>query len=260
MADYWSWNNALDAAGVSLESVSGSAGDLDVANIRDPRVGRIWRSGSTPNELRVALPATAGISIVGIFGANLSAVGSLTVWLGSEPGVGDVWQGEIDPLLQPTAPQAVWVLRDSTGALAPVAAAHVTVKAAGIVPLEIGRLWVGGADWQPRVGHTVESGWQVRDLSSVTRTPRSGSRLVDRAARRPVFTAAYDALYPEEYNDALRRMDRDRGLASQMLFVPNPDIYDPTEFAVLGGLVDLPETKFLGFLRGGRTMTILEDG
>lgn len=260
MADYWSWNNAVDAAGVSFDSLGGSAEDLVVGNLRDPRVGKIWRSGTTPNELRVALPATAGISVIGIFGANLAQVGALTVHLGTAAGESDVWEDEVDPTIQPTARQAVFVLRDSAGVLAPVAASHVTVRAAGGVPLEIGRLWVGGADWNTTVGHTLGSSWRVTDLSPVRRTPRSGSRLVDLAARLSTFNAVYDALYPDEYNDALRRLDRDRGLGAQMLFVPNPDVYDPIEFAILGGLVELPETQFLGYLRAGRTMTIMEDG
>lgn len=259
MSDIWSWSNAIDAAGVTFDSISGSAGDLVAANLRDPRVGKPWRSGSAPNELRVTLPATAGISLVGIFGANLSSVGAVTVQLGTEAGIGDVWEGTLDPLVQPTARQAVWAIRDGEE-IAPVAAAHVTVKAAGTVPLEIGRLWIGGADWETRVGHTIDSSWQVTDLSRVSKTPRSGAPLVDIAARLSRFTAVYDAMYPEEYNDALRRLDRDRGLAAQMLFVPNPDVYDPVEWAILGRLTELPETRFLGFQRAGRVMTILEDG
>lgn len=231
-----------------------------MANLRDPRVGKPWRSGGAPNELRIALPVTAGISVLGVFGANLAEIGSLTVHLGTAAGLGDVWEDELDPLLLPTARQAVFVLRDSAGDLDPVSAAHVTVKAAGAVPLEIGRIWVGGADWHTRVGHTIGSEWQVSNLSRITRTPRSGSRSADVAAKLATFTAVYDALYPEEYADALRRLDRDRGMAAQMLFVPNPDVYDPIEWAILGGLTELPETQFLGYLRAGRQMTILEDG
>ena len=260
MSDCWSWNNATDADGTLISSITGSAGELGTDNLRDPRVGKVWRAGGMPAELRIALAATGDVSIFGIFGVNFAALGVVTLRLGTTPGAGDLWEEELDPEFTALDRQAVFVLRDGAGALAPVAASHATILADGGVPLEIGRVWIGGADWEPRVTHTFEgTGWRADDLSSRSRTPRSGAFLVDRGARRRSFTAQYGAISPSEYEVALFDMD-DRGLAQQLLFVPTEDSYNPHRFAVLGYLGEMPSTDWRTLLTAERSLTILEAG
>jgi hypothetical protein len=258
--DIWSWNNAIDAAGALVSSVSGDAGDMHANRIRDPRLGRIWRSGGSPNELRIALPASAGLSVLGVFGVNMAEIGLLTVSLGTTAGGNDVWEGTVDPTLT-VGRRAIFVIQDANGALEPVTASHMTVASAGTTPLEIGRVWAGGADWQPEVGHIVNgSEWKTIDLSNRRVTPRTGAFHIDLAARRDTFTPAYDALTETEYAGAIRRMDRDRGLGSQMLFIPRTDVYDTNQWAILGYLQELPANRFVGYNRVARTMTIVENG
>lgn len=256
LSDYWSWSNAVDASGATIESSTGSAGDLVAGNLRDPRVGKPWRAGAMPVSLTVNLPATGGVAIIGLFGVNLASLASLSVAV--YDGASLVWSDSVAHL---EGRQAVFVRLDELGQLDPVNATRVVVSATGSVPIEIGRLWVGTADWTPRVGHVVNgSARRVIDLSNVARSPRSGARLADRGDRLRVFTAAYDALDQEEWDEVLYRIDVERGLAAQMLFVPSPDVYGLTRGPILGGLTELGETAFVGFLTAARSLTIQEDG
>ena len=259
MSDCWSWSNAVDATGTLISSTVGSSGELLPTNLRDPRVGKIWRAGATEATLNIALPDVGAVSIFGLFGLNYAAIGAITLKLGTEPGNGDLWQ----ETFQPSGRQAVFVLRDADGALDPVAAAHATVSVASGAPLEIGRIWLGTADWEPTVGHSVEgSGWQFQDLSRISRTPRTGAVLIDRGNRLRTFTANYDMLSESEYSETLMDMD-ERGLAQQMLFVPNSLVYSSAKFAVLGyilGEQELPATDWRAFMTAGRSITITEAG
>lgn len=260
MGDIWSWNNAVDGDGTVLSSVSGSAGDLVTANLRDPRVGRVWRAGGMPAELRIGLPALAGVSVIGLFNANLPDLGSLTIGLGTSDGSSDLWSFDVPADTLRASRQVIALVTDTDGALAGVNATHAVVKATGSVPLEIGRLWIGVADWEPQVSHSVDgTAWGVIDRSTFNDTPRAGARIGDRGARLRTFTAGYDSLYPDEMFGALLDMD-DRGLLGQLLFVPAPEVYPSSRMAILGYARELAETRFLGFLRGGRTLSIVEAG
>lgn len=229
------------------------------ANLRDPRLGKIWRAGAMPVTLSIALPAIGGVSIFGLFNTNFDAVGSVTLRLGTTAGAGDLWEiviaaGSI------SGRKSVNVLRDVNGDLATVAAAHATIIVTDGDPLEIGRIWLGMADWQSEVAHTLDgSGWGGQDLSQRSRTPRSGAFLIDRGARLRTFTANYAALRRDEYAGSLFEMD-DRGTAQQMLFIPVPDVYDTNKFSVLGNLTEIPNTSWRNFLTAGRSITIEEAG
>lgn len=256
MPDFWSWNNAIDAPGTLLSSTVGSA--IPTANLLDPRVGRIWRAGATSATLNVQLPVTAAISLIGIFGHNRAGLGPITLSLGSMAGTSDLWTVTFDPSIY--GRQAVFVLRDEDGALAPVSAAFASVSVAGGAPMEIGRIWLGTADWASAYGHSPDgSSWKGEDLSRRSRTSRSGAFLIDRGARRRSFTANYELLGEGEYAGTLLEMD-ERGLAQQMLFVPDPGVYDPHRFSVLGYLDDLPATNWRTLMTAGRAITITEAG
>lgn len=259
MSDYWCWSNAVDGVGAIVSSDTGSAVDLATTNVRDPRLGKIWRAGEMPAQLHVQLAATGTVAVFGLFGCNFRSVGSVTLRLGTFEGGADLWETTFSAA-EVGARQAVFVLRDFNGDLSPVEAAHATILAQAGDPLEIGRVWIGGVDWHTSVGHSVNgSGWQGQDLSRRSQTPRSGAFLIDRGARLRSFTAAYDMLTPDEYAGTLFEMD-ERGLAQQMLFIPNPDVYDPHRFSVLGYLADMPATNWRALLTAGRTITIQEAG
>jgi hypothetical protein len=255
MSDYWSWNNSIDGDGTSIDSDTGSAGDLVTANLRDPRVGKPWRAGAMPVTLTVGLPGTGGVSIIGLFGANLAALTSLeiTAYLDDV----EVWTDEADDF---TGTQIVFVMTDDGGYLSPINADTIVITATGSTLFQVGRLWVGTADWTPATGHDISSSRRVQDLSAVMRTPRSGARLVDRGERRRIFTANYSSLQQAEFDETLYQIDVERGLAAQMLFVPQPEIYGLVRGPILGGLTELEETAFVGFLTASRSLTILEDG
>jgi len=256
VSDYWSWNNAVDGTGTTIESSTGSAGDLVTGNLRDPRVGKPWRAGGMPVTLTINLPAVGALSIVGMFGINMEDLTTLSFAAYNDGAL--VWTEDVD-LSQ--GRQAVFVLTDELDRLAPVNVTQIVVTASGTIPLEIGRVWVGTADWQPEVGHVVDgSARSVNDLSNITRNPRSGARLGDVGSRLKVFAAAYDALTQTEFNDILHTLEIERGLAGQLLFVPEPSVYGLTKAPILGALIENDETTFVGHLRAARTLTIQEDG
>jgi hypothetical protein len=252
--DIWSWNNAVDAVGTSIESSTGSDGGLEATNVRDPRISKVWRAGDMPVTLTINLPAIGGVSLIGVFGANLAEVSEVTFTLSGSGGV--LWHVEVPS----SGDRAIYVLRDGSGELDPVNASQLVIAASGAVPLQIGRVWVGGADWAPEVGHSPGSSWQMVDLTARSTVPRSGANFFDIGERLMSFTPVYEALQPGEWDDVLWRMDKERGLASQTLFVPNVDVYDASRFAVLGYLQELPETRFIRFLTAARTMSIVEAG
>jgi hypothetical protein len=259
MADHWCWNNLVDDVYTSLSvTVGGFSGDLGIDNVRDPRVGRPFRAALMPSEVRVALPAATPLSVFGIFGANLDAMGSVTLMVGTGPGIGDILTTSITP----AGRQQVVLLRGADGQPAPTTAAtHVTIATTGAIPFEMGRLWIGQVDWTPTVGHSPSGSlWQADDLSVRSQTPRGGAFLIDKGKRLRKFTASYQALYPSEYNGTLFDLDVEFGLSQQVLFIPNPDVYPIDRWPILGYLRELPENRFVGFQRGARDMTVVEAG
>lgn len=256
MSDYWSWNNAVDGNGSTIESSEGSAGDLVVGNLRDPRVGKIWRAGDMPVTLTINLAASSGISIIGVFGVNLPEMTTFDLELFD--GEDSVWADSVSNF---TTNQCVFVMRTEEFELEPVNASQLVITATGTIPLEIGRVWVGTADWEPEVGHVVDgSSRRVIDLSNVTRAATTGARISDINSRLRTFTAAYDALTQDEFDEVLYKIDVERGMSGQFLFVPEPEIYALSRWPILGGLVELEETVFTASLTGGRSLTIQEDG
>jgi len=253
--DYWSWENHVDDA--TITAISG--GKLVASNLADPRLGIVWRSGAASGgtvqaEFRQGRP----VSAIGVFGGNLVAMDSVTVRLSASSTGGEIYDQTFSP---PPGNQIAVVFRDAAGLPAPGAEArYLTVIATGPAPLELGRLWAGPVNWHAKVGHTIaESNWQVIDLSIRSVTPRNGAFLIDVADQRRTFTTGYDALDVAEYSGAVRALDSGPGLHGQVLFIPEPAIYDQT-WPILGYLRELPENRFLGFQRGGRVTTIVEAG
>lgn len=258
MADLWSWNNAVDGDGTLISSTAGGAGALLTPNLRDPRVGKIWRSGGMPVTLNITLPSTAGVSVFGIFGHNYAEIGEMTLRLGTSEGSGNLWTTTFAPAA--IGRQAVFILRDANGDPAPVEATHATIVCSLGAPLEIGRIWIGHADWAAQYGHSIDgSEWGAIDLSTKSSTRRSGAVLGDRGAVLRTFTANYGTLVPEEYAGSLFEMDA-RGTLQQMLYIPDPAVYDPNRFAVLGTLDEIPSTAWQAYATAGRVVSITESG
>ena len=210
--------------------------------------------------LRFQLPTAGPIAVVGLFGVNLSEVSWIIIRVGTAPGLGDLWAESIDPTQYDNG-QVVVVHRNGDGEVEPVSSVHLTIEWTGPIPFELGRVWAGPASWEPQANHTLgDSGWQTFDFSTRVATPRSGAFLIDRAARKRTFTANYDALYPEEYGEAIYRMDAEVGLSAQVLFIPAPDVYPIKKWPILGYLRELEETRFVGFLRAQRSLSIVECG
>lgn len=258
--DYWISENVVDHS-ASVITASSSAGALTVENLRDPRVSKVWRSGAAAGgEIRVNLLGPQYMSAIGVFGVDDDEYGtSVRIRLGASAGSGSVldWSGLTNH------GQAVWrapVITEADGFQHPdyLGAPWLTVTLDSA--REIGRIFAGAAGVYPQVGHTLGgSSWQMVDLSLRSITPRNGAFLIDVADTRRIFTAAYDALSRDELI-AFDKMDRTTGGHGQVMFVPEPSIYDPSNWGTLGYIRELPENQFLGHMRGGRTVSIVEAG
>jgi hypothetical protein len=261
--DYWVTENIIDHASTAI-TPSSSAGELTAANLLDPRVGVKWRSADVAGGiLNIALGGPTQLSAIGVFGVDDgdSLAGTeVRIKIGSTAGASNVlnWVG------QTQHGQAVYrtpVIRDPDGTYRPtiIGAPYITIT----LPYakEVGRVFAGTGGVYPQVGHTLNgSNWQMVDLSLRSITPRNGAFLIDIADRRRVFTAAYDALDPTELF-AFDRLDRYTGTHRQVMFVPDPAVYDPiSNWAVLGYIRELPENQFVGYMRGTRVTTIVEAG
>lgn len=259
-ADHWCWKNLTDTAVLSVVA-GGTAGEMGLANLTDPRVGKAFRSASMPMEIRLVLAAAAPISVIGLFGINLPDLGDLTVKFGTSPGADDLLSLSI-PTGGDTESQHVTLLRDDTGALAPVEGVqHVAIACTGTVGLQVGRIWLGSPDFTPQIGHSpTGSSWGALDLSIRSATPRQGAVLIDRGRSLRTFTASYQMLDAPEWRDILFDFDRLYGLKAQVLFIPNVDVYPLPLWPILGYLRELPENQFVRQLTAQRVMSIVEAG
>lgn len=260
--DVWSWTNHIDRPAAAVSSSTGHAGRLDVRNLRDPRVGKLWRAGAAGQTALVAdLVGPRDIGVIGLFGTNIADMDSASVKVGTTSGGGEVLNEAIDPEAWQNGFVCLIVKgMNPADPEADIRGSSVTITVDGPVPFRAGRLWVGPTNWQTEVGHSINSSRQAFDYSTRSLTPRSGAVLVDRASIRRSFTAVYDMLTREEYEIKLHEIDTRVGRSAQMLFIPSPDVYDVSRDPILGYLREQEETVFIGWERASRELSILECG
>jgi hypothetical protein len=263
--DIWAWHNLIDNPASVLSAIPAADNELVLSNIRDPRVGKLFRAnlpGGTDGEIRIAFSGLTEIGIFGVFGANIEAMTSVTLRAGTLPGNGSAFDIPIDPAVYRYG-QAIYIPKDPlTGIATPVMVTDLTIRFTTIdAPFQCGRVWAGPIDWAPPVNHAINtSTWQTFDFSARSATPRSGAILIDRAKRRRAFTAAYDALGDDDYSRAIFALDNEVGQSAQVLFVPDPAVYEIQKWPVLGYVRELEENRFVGFLRAARTISVVESG
>lgn len=259
--DYWITENIIDHASTNI-TPSSVAGELTAENLLDPRVSKVWRSADVSGgSLSINLGGPNQMSAIGVFGVDDNDTGTpVQIKVGAAPGGGEV----LDVTLTTEHGQALWrspVSIGPTGVQIPsiIAAPYLTITMPAAH--EIGRVFAGSAGFFPQVGHIMNgSNWQMVDLSLRSITPRNGAFLIDVADTRRVFTAAYDAINRDELYQ-LDKLDRYNGTHKQVMFAPDPAVYDPiSNWGVLGYIRELPENQFAGYMRGTRTMSIVEAG
>lgn len=260
--DIWSWENHADDSGsvISASPTGGASASLSLENLRDPRIGKFWRATSSTVTLSIALASPAAVDVVGLFGLSPEKITSLTLKLGTTPG-GSQLLSKTFTTSDLALGMAVALPRDGADIPTTATAQYMTADIVGSGLPDVGRAWIGKAGFKPSIGHTMNgSSRSVVDYSSKMKTPRSGAVLVDAASKKRMFTAAYDMLDPTEYEMALADMDLSAGVSSQILFVPRADVYPLMTGPILGYLETLEATRFVGFLRGARTLSVLECG
>jgi hypothetical protein len=226
--DIWCGLNDLDAAVLS----GGAAAGLGVDRLKDPRLGKVWRTPTGGATLTILFATAIPIQVFGVFGVSNPAV-AMTLAMGSTPGGSDIrsgtWTGSGDALTK----QKLWLNRRDRGvAVAPlVREIRLGITTAGI---DIGRVWASDYSWTPISAHNTASTQSFTDLSSVQRTRRSGSVLADSAAVQRLHQVDYDALTSTEWAEEVFTLQQTAGLHQQVLFVPNYTVYNVNRFSLLG--------------------------
>lgn len=214
----FSWVNAIDGASLA-------AGDqvvtLPVANLADPKIQKLWRSGtSTATFFTADLRSAISLGVIGLFGCNLSSTDTVRIRL-SNVAVGS------SELLDTTALASG--IADGYGQYVYVPAAAISARylrvdinapsRASYGNFDIGRAWAGPV-WNPAVNFSLGWGEDFEDPSVVTESPRSGAAFVDTQAKRRVMALGYDFLSPADKDSAMD-LARQAGRSGQLLFVPD---------------------------------------
>lgn len=217
-----SWVNHVDRAGAVL-TASQQAGDLSVANLANPIVGRRWRTTDLTGWGQVDFGAEVTVGVLALRlprDTALPAGGSIAHALdpdGGTAGAGAAY----------SSGSVALGIADGYGYHVDVLPAPVTARTwrftfavLGVTFLDVGRAWAGEA-WRP--SHGISFGYEDEwaDLSRVSRSERSGAEFADPRARQRLFAFGLDGLDEDEAND-VREMQRIAGTSQQVLLVKDP--------------------------------------
>lgn len=227
-----SWVNHVDIANAVL-TASDAAGDLAVANLANPIIGRRWRTTSTTGWAQIDFLGDVEIGVLALRfprDTTFPTAGTIRHRLdadGGTPGTGAAYDST-----------AVAIgTADGYGYHVHVPASAQTARywrfdfaVSGVSYIDVGRAWAGAA-WRPTYNIVLGYGDGWDDLSRVSASARSGAEFVDARARQRAYAFALEALDDTE-RDELREMQRLAGIGGQVLFVKNPSA--PARETLLG--------------------------
>jgi hypothetical protein len=218
MTSLFSWQNWIDTATLAAGD---QATTLPVANLKDRRVQKCWRSGtSTATYFTADFGAAQQIDVIALFGLTLSETDTVRIRL-SNTALGDgeildttalasgVLDGYDQYVYLPEASLSARYLRIDVDA----------ASRAAIGNFDLGRAWVGPG-WFPAIGYSLGQGVKWNDDSTVIRSPRSGATFVDKTPPYRSRDISFEWLSQDDQN-ALMDMDRLVGRGGQMLFIPD---------------------------------------
>jgi len=256
LGDMWAIRNAVDTATVSGTAASA---DLGVDRVRDPRLGKFWRTAAGGSTITLQFPTPVPLQMFGVFGVSIPTA-TLTLDIGTTYGSSNIRSGAWNPTRNEGTKQCFWLNAVERGPQ--VAAPLVAEIRLGIAEggVDVGRIWASDYSWTPGVSHTVGSEQRMLDLSAVQRTRRSGAVLADRAPRQRTHTIKYDMVSTSEWNYEVLSIDYYAGMHKQVLFVPNYLVYPPDRHAILGYQEDMSPIANISYDRWGRVFNLRECG
>jgi hypothetical protein len=229
-----SWVNHVDRNAAIL-TASDEAGDLAVANLANPTVGRRWRTVSTTGWVQVDFGADVTVGVLALRfprDTDFPTAGTVRHRLDPDGGVAGTGAAydSAAAAIGTAAGYGYHVHMPPTAVTARYWRFDFNVS--GVTFIDVGRAWAGAA-WRPtyNIALGYEDGWA--DLSRVSGSERSGAEFVDSRARQRAFAFALEALSDAERDD-LREMQRLVGIGGQLLLVKDPD--SPATTTVLGRL------------------------
>ena len=257
MADLWSWNNWVDESGAAITGPALSS--FPATNLADPRVARVWRPSGVNSAVTVIFPGQRPVSVIGMFGGDTKPGDRFNLRLSSSSsGAYDILNREIAPVIDPITRQ--WIIRTADLGLAEsvptVGRVQIVVQTGG----DVGRLWIGPADWTTRVNHAWGAEFGAVDYGHMVVSPTSGAQFPSQGTKRRTEAVKYDSLYPDEIEGPVRTMMLLCGTTRQMLYVPTDEVYSREKAAILGYLDELSPIVMAGWQRGERSFRVLESG
>ena len=239
--DLWFMTNLFDSA--STISGASSSSLLGVERLRDPRVGKKWRTPPAPADtiLYMQWNTAVPIAVFGVFGLSpwnvpmkLDIYSAIQDPASVAPG--DIYHAATwSPSRSSLTAQGLWLnLQARPGLATPLVGEIRLTMNPSSGTCDVGRVWAGDYQWTPSVGHANGSEQSLMDLSAIQRTLRSGAVLTDNAVVQRIHNVKYDAVPLAEWNNEVFTMDKTAGTHQQLLFVPNYKVFDTAKYAILG--------------------------
>jgi len=213
-----SYQNLIDSAALSASS---SAGDLSIANVADPRVGRRWRVMSPGGWAQADFGANVSLDTIALAFPRDVPLATGTVQHqfdadGGTPGAGAVYDSTAINLGL-VAGYGIHVLQLP----APISARYWRwTYALTSAYADTGRAWAG-TSWQPAANFSYGAGDEWDDLSSVSISKRSGAEFVDAKPRQRSMAFSLDFMLDADMQVS-RELQRICGLSSQVLVIKDP--------------------------------------
>lgn len=253
LGDMWFLDNKFDIATLTATSMPG----LGSERLRDPRLGKIWRSPTTGADLTISFASAIPLQCFAIFGVQ-PINNTMTLSIGTTPGGSDIRSGAWAPTINKYAKQAFWLNAVERPGLA--APSVREIRLTSVQQLQLGRVWAGDYHWTPVVNMAPNSANSVVDLSSVQRTKRGGAVLADAAAVQRVVQINYDSVSADEASDELFTLDMEAGVHQQILFIPNYKVYAVAKYGLLGYQDTINPIALLGADHNSRSYVLREAG
>lgn len=255
--DFWFLANWIDPGSTLLTGTSATAA-LSVENLRNPRLGRVWRTAAGGSTLTITFSVPQPIQVFAIFGLTNSNP-TLTLRMGTAVGLGDIRTGPWNPGIDPYVKQAIWLnVADAGQTVAPM----VKEIQLGVADsnFDIGRAWAGDFFWTPAVGHVMGSQQNVVDLSTIQRSRRSGAVWADIGAVLRTHQIDYDMISQDEWQTEVFYLAKYAAMNKQLFFVPNWNVYQRQKHAILGYQEQINPIATLGYDRWARSFLMKESG
>jgi hypothetical protein len=258
LGDMWAITNNFDTATIVGASATAALGP---ERLRDPRIGKKWRTPVGGATLTITFPAAVPLQVFGIFGITPLTDTTLTLAMGTTIGGSEIRSGAWAPTMTGLTRQGFWLNAVERPGLAAPNVIEIRLGLANVGhAIDLGRVWASDYTWTPTVNHTLGSDQSLQDFSAIQRTRRSGAVLADVGIVQRQQSVKYDAISSAEWNNEVYTISKTTGMNRQLLFIPNYLVYPPYKHAILGYQTALNPIATLGFDRFTKMFALQEAG